>query len=88
MGESFRNALYILEETPSLLTITDHEMFYVVVLDKEKFLLFKSHSKARLNDCICKSSWLRKTGQKAPYMCLHQILIELVLHVFPDQIEI
>lgn len=58
------------------------------MLDKEKFLLFKSNSRVRLNDCTCKSSWLRKAGEKAPYMCIHQILMELVLHVYPEQVPI
>lgn len=88
MGQSFRVAMYILEEEPHRIIIEDHEMFYSMLLDKEKFLLFKSNSRVRLNDCTCKSSWLRKTGEQAPYMCIHQILIELILHVFSEEIEI
>lgn len=51
-------------------------------------MLFKSNSKVRLNDCTCKSSWLRKVGEKAPFMCLHQILLELAIYLFPQRIKI
>jgi hypothetical protein len=58
------------------------------MVDAEKFILFKSSSRARLNDCSCRSSWLRKVGEKAAYMCIHQILLELVIWVFPNKIQI
>lgn len=88
MGQPFRQALYLLEEDPDRILVYDYEMFYTLILEGEKNLLFKSNSKARLNDCTCKSSWLRKTGEKAPYMCIHQITVELILCIFPNKKQI
>jgi len=88
MGHSFRKALSILEEAPHRLSLTDYEVFYLLVLDGEKHLLFKSHSRIRLNDCSCKSSWLRKAGELAPYMCIHQILLELAFNLFGAKVTI
>jgi len=54
----------------------------------EKQLLFKSSNKARLHDCTCKSSWSRKVGERAPYMCFHQIVLELALYLFAGRVSI
>jgi hypothetical protein len=59
-----------------------------MIISLDKFLLFKSSSKARLNDCTCKSSWLRKAGEDAPYMCFHQIVLELSIYLFANKIKI
>ena len=83
MGTPFRTALYLIEEQSERIQIEDLEMFYSMTIDKDKVLLFKSGSRARLNDCTCKTAWMRKTGERAPFMCMHQILIELLLWVFP-----
>jgi hypothetical protein len=88
MGQSFRVALYTLEQNPYCLSLEDYDLFYSLSLEGEKYLLFKSNSRARLNDCTCRSSWQRKTGEKAPYMCIHQILLELALFVFPSEVAI
>jgi hypothetical protein len=68
--------------------IYEYDHFYLLVINQEKHLLFKSNSKARLNDCVCKSSWLRKVGEKAPYMCFHQITLELALYLFSGKIKV
>lgn len=68
--------------------LLEYDHFYVLVVDMEKHLLFKSNSKARLNDCTCKSSWLRKVGEKAPYMCFHQIVVELALSLFAGRVKV
>ena len=68
--------------------VLEQGAFFAVVLDGEKQLLFKSNSRIRLNDCSCKGSWLRKAGQMAPYMCIHQILLELAFHLFQGRVEL
>lgn len=68
--------------------VQEYDHFFVLLINQEKHLLFKSNSKARLNDCTCKSSWLRKVGEKAPFMCFHQIVLELALHLFAGKIRI
>jgi hypothetical protein len=88
MGASFRKALAILEESPQRLHLSDHGSFYRLALDGETHLLFKSHSRIRLNDCSCKGSWLRKAGHLAPYMCLHQILLELAFQLFEGRVPV
>lgn len=82
MGHSFRKALALLEDSPERITLIDHDIFFVLTIDAEKCILFKSNSRIRLNDCSCKGSWLRKAGQPAPYMCIHQILLELAFNLF------
>ena len=54
MGQSFRVALHMLEDNPTRIIIEDYTMFYSLTIDMEKNILFKSNSKARLNDCTCK----------------------------------
>lgn len=87
-GESFRAALNLLENSPEKLQICEYDHFYVMVSSLEKCLLFKSSSKVRLCDCTCKSSWLRKAGEKAAYLCFHQIVLELVLCIFAGRVSI
>lgn len=88
MGKGFRNALDIIEHHPESLTIIDYDMFFLVAVSNEKQVVFKSSSKARLNDCSCKDSWERKVGEKAAYMCIHQIIIELVVCIFRERVSI
>jgi hypothetical protein len=68
--------------------ILEYDCFFTVQVDREKQLLFKSSNKARLHDCTCKSSWSRKVGERAPYMCFHQIVLELALYLFGDRVNI
>jgi hypothetical protein len=88
MGKSFRNALDIIEHHPKSLRVIDYDMFFLLAVNNEKQVVFKSNSKARLNDCSCKGSWERKVGEKAPYMCIHQIIIELVVCIFKERVPV
>lgn len=87
-GEGFRSALNLIEKAPERLQLFEYDHFYLVQVNLERCLLFKSSSKARLNDCTCKASWLRKVGEKAPHMCFHQIVLELALYLFPGKLTI
>ena len=88
MGSPFRSALSLFEKHPETITITDYQLYYLIQVGMEKVMVFKSHSRARLNDCSCKKSWARKVGEKAPLMCMHQVVLELALTVFKGEIMI
>lgn len=53
MGRHFREAMAIIEKGPSYLQIYDLDLFYVLVMPTDKFLLFKSSSRLKQNDCSC-----------------------------------
>lgn len=87
-GESFRAALNLIEKSPERLLLYEYDHFFLMQVNLERYLLFKSNSKARLNDCTCKASWLRKVNERAPHMCFHQIVLELALNLFPNRIRV